>query len=212
MSPTSGGASSLKPSHPTSHLSTEWPSCCPSRGPCSHMSASFFLFLILSLVALCSLWRSWLPNQGLNPSPSGGSTEGPPSPPGDSLSACFYLALCLGGSCLLLTPFSVFRHLPMHLSLQASLVSLSPYLSLLSLCCGLTPAALPSDREVLRGGSPVELNVQFPSLGVPSAPLCYSWEPDLLVTWELYLKYPVPPLGWQRVVGEAGSERTWGWR
>lgn len=30
----------------------------------------------------------------------------------------------------------------------------------------------------------MELYVQFPSLGVPSAPHCYSWEPDFLVTWE----------------------------
>lgn len=67
-------------------------------------------------------------------------------------------------------------------------------------------------EKVLEACSPVELNVQFASLGVPSAPLCYSWEPDLLVTWELNLKDPVPPLGWQGVVGEAGSEHTWSCR
>lgn len=36
-----------------------------------------------------------------------------PGPPGDSLSACFSLALCLGGPCLLLIPFSVFHQLAM---------------------------------------------------------------------------------------------------
>ena len=53
----------------------------------------------------------------------------------------------------------------MHLSLQVSLVSLSLYLSLLSLCCGLTPAALPSDREVLRGGLPCGAECPIPLPG-----------------------------------------------
>lgn len=133
----------------------------------------------------------------------------PQSTRGFPVSACFYLALCLGGLCLFLTPFSVFCHLPMHLSLQVSLVSL-----LVSLTSVVGSPLLLSHltEKFLEAGSPVELNVQFPSLGVPSAPLCYSWEPDLLVTRELYLKYPVPLLGWQGVVGEAGSERTWSWR
>ena len=72
----------------------------------------------------------------------------------------------------------------------------SLHLRILHLCIFLLhtrPAAFLSDREVLTGGlalwgsTPNSLPWE-----APSAPLCFSWEPDL-VTQE-------PPPGWQGAV------------
>lgn len=119
-----------------------------------------------------------------------------------SVSACFCLALCLDGPCWSLALFSVSLSVSCHLqslSLYVSPVSLrlctSLYLLPLSFCCRLTPAALRLTEKYLETGFPVELYVQFPSLGVPSAPLCYSWELDLLVTRVFTSSTPSPNLG-----------------
>ena len=52
----------------------------------------------------------------------------------------------------------------------------------------------------------MELNVHFPSQGVPSAPLCYAGEPDL-VTREASPQAPhLSGRGWSE---RLGTECTW---
>ena len=124
------------------------------------------------------------------------------------VSACFYLSLCLDRPCWspTLLCFVTFPCISVSVCLLCLYITISLYLSPLCLSVSGSPLLLSRLTEkYLEAGSPVELNVQFPSLGVPSAPLCYSWEPDLLVTWESSPQAPHTP-AWVAVGGWRGWE------